>query len=138
MGYYSIRDAALATGEWHPYSGVGFFIMPRDKGVLQAHFQHSSQVGNIDPTDVRDLTLCEIECRKQVVMALKFINKYMPGFENAYLTRVCPELRIRESRRIIGDYILSKAGRRRSQEIQGRHREELLFVGRQTRGERKP
>lgn len=108
MGYYTLRDQALAAGDWHPYSGIGFFIMPRDKGVFQAQFQHSSQVGNVDPTDVRDLTYCEIECRKQVVMALKFINKYMPGFENAYLTRMCQELRIRESRRIIGDYVLTK------------------------------
>jgi hypothetical protein len=108
MGYYSLRDAALAAGEWHPYSGVGFFIMPRDNGHLQALFQHSSQVDNADPTNVRDLTYCEIECRKQVIMALKFIKKYMPGFENSYLTRMCSELRIRESRRIIGDYILTK------------------------------
>jgi hypothetical protein len=108
MGYYSLRDKALAAGEWHPFSGVGFFIMPRGNGVFQALFQHSSQVGNVDPTDVRDLTYCEIECRKQVVIALKFINKYMPGFEKAYLTRMCTELRIRESRRIMGDYILRK------------------------------
>jgi hypothetical protein len=108
MGYYSIRDKALAAGEWHPFSGVGFFILPRDNGKFQAHFQHSSQVGNADPTDVRDLTRCEVECRKHIVMALKFIKKYMPGFENSYLTRMCPELRIRESRRVIGDYILTK------------------------------
>lgn len=109
MGYYSLRDKALEAGEWHPYSGVGFFIMPRANGHFQAHFQHSSQVGDADPTDVRDLTRCEVECRKQVGMALKFINKYMPGFENAYLTRMCAELRIRESRRIVGDYVLRKA-----------------------------
>jgi hypothetical protein len=108
MGYYSIRDQALAAGEWHPFSGVGFFIMPRDNGRFQAHFQHSSQVDNVDPTDVRDLTYCEVECRKQVGMALKFIKKYMPGFENAYLSRMCQELRIRESRRIMGDYVLCK------------------------------
>ncbi|NLV30026.1 MAG: FAD-dependent oxidoreductase [Acidobacteria bacterium] len=108
MGYYTLRDRAVAAGEYHPYSGVGFFIMPRDNGVLQAHFQHSSQVGNADPTDVRDLTRCEIECRAQIRMALGFIKRYMPGFENSYLTRVCPELRIRESRRIVGDYVLCK------------------------------
>jgi glycine/D-amino acid oxidase-like deaminating enzyme len=108
MGYYTLRDRAVAAGEYHPYSGVGFFILPRDHGVLQAHFQHSSQVGNADPTDVRDLTRCEIECREQIRMALGFIRRYMPGFENSYLTRVCPELRIRESRRIVGDYVLCK------------------------------
>jgi hypothetical protein len=109
MGYYSLRDKAVAAGEYHSFSGVGFFIMPRENGVLQAHFQHSSQVDNADPTDVRDLTRCEVECRQQIVMALKFIKKYMPGFEKCYLTRMCTELRIRESRRIMGDYVLTKA-----------------------------
>jgi hypothetical protein len=109
MGYYTLMDTALAAGEWHPFSGIGFFILPRENGVFQAHFQHSSQVGNADPTDARDLTRCEIECRQQIVMALQFIKKYMPGFENSYLTRMCSELRIRESRRIIGDYVLTKA-----------------------------
>ncbi len=107
MGYYSLRDAALAKGEWHEYSGVGFFLTPREGGVIQALFQHSSQVPNCDPTDVRDLTYGEIECRRQIVIAWKFIRKYMPGFENAYITRLCPELRIRESGRVIGDYILT-------------------------------
>ena len=107
MGYFSLRDAALAKGEWHEYSGVGFFLTPREGGKIQALFQHSSQVPNCDPNDVRDLTYGEIECRRQIVMALKFIKKYMPGFENAYLTRVCPELRIRESGRVVGDYILT-------------------------------
>ncbi len=108
MGYYSIRDKAIANGDWHTHSGVGFFIMPRENGVLQAHFQHSSQVDNVDPTDVRDITYCEIESRKQVRIALKFIKKYLPGFENAYLTRICSELRFRESRRIMCDYKLVK------------------------------
>jgi len=108
MGYYTLRDKALAAGEWHPYSGVGFFIMPRDNGVFQAHFQHSSQIDHVDPTNIRDLTYCEIECRKQIQVALKFIKKYMPGFEKSYLTRICSELRIRESRRIMGDYVLTK------------------------------
>jgi hypothetical protein len=109
MGFYTLRDKAVAAGDYHPYSGVGFFIMPRDNGVIQAHFQHASQVGNADPTDVRDLTRCEVECRQQVRMALKFIKMYMPGFEKSYLTRMCTELRIRESRRIVGDYVLTKA-----------------------------
>ena len=109
MGWYSVREEALEKGDWHPYSGIGFFLLPRANGVLQAHFQHSSQAGNVDPYDVRDMTRCEIECRRQISIALKFINKYLVGFENAYLTRVCPAIRIRESRRIMGDYKLVKA-----------------------------
>ncbi|QDR83478.1 FAD-dependent oxidoreductase [Sporomusa termitida] len=107
-GYFSLKREALEKGEWHESSGIGFFLIPRDGGHVQAHFQHSSHVIG-DPTDVRDLTHVEVECRKQITMALKFINKNLPGFENAYLTRVCPEVRIRESRRIMGDYKLVKA-----------------------------
>jgi hypothetical protein len=108
MGYRSIKMKALETGEWHGFSGVGFFLLPREGGVVQAHFQHSSQIGNCDATDVGDLTFAEIECRRQIVIAWKFIKKYLPGFENAYITRVCPELRVREGRRIMGDYVLRR------------------------------
>jgi len=107
MGFYSLREKGLATGEWHGFSGVGLFLLPREGGKIQAHFQHSSQVDKVDPTDVRDLTYAEIECRRQIVIAWKFFKKYVPGFENAYITRVCPELRIRESGRVVGDYILT-------------------------------
>jgi hypothetical protein len=108
MGWISLRNEAIAKGEWHGQSGVGFFLIPREGGVIQAHFQHSSHVSNCDPTDVRDLTYGEIEARRQIVIAWKFIKKYLPGFEKAYITRICPEIRVRESRRIIGDYYLTK------------------------------
>jgi len=56
---------------------------------------------------VRDLTYAEIEARRQNIIAWKFIKKYLPGFENAYITSMCTELRVRESRRIMGDYVLT-------------------------------
>ena len=108
MGWISLREEATAKGEWHGQSGVGFFIIPREGGVIQAHFQHSSHVGGVDCTDVRGLTYAEIEARRQIEIAWKFIKKYMPGFEKAYITRICPELRIRETRRITGDYVLTR------------------------------
>jgi hypothetical protein len=103
MGYFSFRDMGLKTGEWHGMSGVGFFLMPKG-GRLQAHFQHSSQLDKADCTDVRDITRVEVDCRRQDVIAFNFFKKYIPGFENAYISRVCPEARIRETRRIMGDY----------------------------------
>ena len=107
MGFRSLKLKGLETGEWHGASGVGFFLIPREGGVIQAHFQHSSQIGACDATDVGDRTRAEIECRRQVRIAWAFIRKYLPGFERAYITRVCPEVRIREGRRIMGDYVLT-------------------------------
>jgi hypothetical protein len=103
MGYYSMQDKGIETGEWHAQSGVGYFLMPKGGRIL-AHMQHSSHVANVDCTDVRDLTHVEVEARRQNVIAYNFFRNHVPGFENAYITRLCPEARIREGRRIMGDY----------------------------------
>jgi hypothetical protein len=108
MGFASIHKKGLETGEWHKFSGIGFFLIPREDGHVQAHMQHSSQVPEVLTDDAWDITKGEIECRRQNAIALKFFRKYIPGFENAYLTRMCPELRLREGRRIMGDYKLTK------------------------------
>lgn len=108
MGFYELRDMAFKNGDWHPYSGAGFFLTPKEGGHIQAHFQHSSQVDHALPTDAWDLTRCNIECRKQNKIAWNFFKKYVPGFENAYITRTCTELRLREGPRIVGEYVLTR------------------------------
>lgn len=105
MGFLSLQKIGVANNEWHNKSGVGFFIMPKGDKIL-AHFQHSSQVDKVDCTDVRDISRAEAECREQDEIAWKFFKKYIPGFQNAYITRICPEVRIRETRRVMGDYKL--------------------------------
>ena len=91
MGFYELRDMALKNGDWHPYSGAGFFLTPKEGGHIQAHFQHSSQVDHAVPTDAWDLTRCNIECRKQNMIAWRFFKNYVPGFEHAYITRTCTD-----------------------------------------------
>ena len=87
----------------------GIFFNAAWKAVhIQAHFQHSAQVPEIMSNDAWDLSKGEMECRKQIQIAWKFFKKYVPGFENAYITRLCPEMRIREGRRIMGDYKLTR------------------------------
>ena len=105
MGYLGFKKRATWTGEWHNKSGVGFFLMPKEGRIL-AHFQHSSQEDLCDCSQVRGITQVEVECRRQNMMAWRFFKKYVPGFENAYITRTCPEARIRETRRVMGDYVL--------------------------------
>ena len=94
----------VAKGEYHEFGDLGFFFTPREGGRWQAIFQHSSQVRQCDATDITELTAGEVEARRQVVIALKAARKYIPGFENAYLSRITSYLRIRETRRIMGDY----------------------------------
>jgi len=37
-----------------------------------------------------------------------FCKKYLPGFKNSYVCQIAPQIGVRESRRLIGQYILTK------------------------------
>lgn len=107
MGFFDLRQVALENGDWHPNSGAGFFLQPKEGGRILAHFQHSSQVDHALPSDAWDLTRCNIECRKQIRIAWRFFKNYVPGFEDAYIVKMGSELRLREGARIVGDYSLT-------------------------------
>ncbi|RMD73690.1 MAG: FAD-dependent oxidoreductase [Lentisphaerae bacterium] len=59
------------------------------------------------PCDNRDLTRMYFEGREQVDVLSKFIKECVPGFENSYLIDTAPLLGVRESRRVVGEYILT-------------------------------
>ena len=48
-----------------------------------------------------------IDGRRAILRTLNFMKKYFPGFEHAFLTQVAVMLGIRESRRILGEYVLT-------------------------------
>ncbi|GEC58570.1 MULTISPECIES: FAD-dependent oxidoreductase [Bradyrhizobium] len=62
--------------------------------------------GAISGIDPDDMTRGEIEGRRQAVEAFKFLRT-VPGFENSYIVDLPPQLGIRETRRVIGGYMLS-------------------------------
>ncbi len=37
----------------------------------------------------------------------RFCKKYLPGFENSYVCQIAPHIGVRESRRLIGQYVLT-------------------------------
>lgn len=49
----------------------------------------------------------EILMRKLNIAEVKFLKKYIPGFENAYLSGMAPYMAIREGRHPQGEYVLS-------------------------------
>ncbi|MBQ9803588.1 MAG: FAD-dependent oxidoreductase [Lentisphaeria bacterium] len=63
---------------------------------------------NADPLTSEGLTAIRRECMKQADYLLnEFFRKEIPGFENAWIAQFAPQVGIRESRRIVGDYTLS-------------------------------
>ncbi len=63
----------------------------------------------IDGSDVYDLTRAEIEGQLQNAKLVEVLRQYVPGFENAHLTRIFPFIGIRESRRFAGVTTLREA-----------------------------
>jgi len=63
---------------------------------------------DIDGTDVRDLTRAEIVSRKRLLQALDCFRRFIPGFKDAYIMSTGLTVGIRETRRIRGEYTLTK------------------------------
>ncbi|WP_248926874.1 FAD-dependent oxidoreductase [Paenibacillus hamazuiensis] len=60
----------------------------------------------IDGTKAEDLSRAAIEGRKLIDRQIRFLRKYVPGFENVHLIHSGDQIGIRETRRIVGDYTL--------------------------------
>jgi len=59
-------------------------------------------------TNAAELTEAEITGRREAFRIANFLNRYIPGFEKAYISTTAHQIGIRESRRINGLYRLNK------------------------------
>lgn len=66
-----------------------------------------SRVSGVDSTLPESYTFGEIEARKQMYRINEYLRKYVPGFENLEVEKVAPFLGIRESRVMVGKYVLT-------------------------------
>jgi hypothetical protein len=60
-----------------------------------------------DPTDGRDLTRAELDVRRDVWELVAFLRAEVPGFDDCYLRHTSPQVGARESRQVVGDYLLT-------------------------------
>jgi hypothetical protein len=66
-----------------------------------------SRVNGVDSTKPESYTYGEEVSIKQNEDVVKYLKKYVPGFENAWVDKTTPFLGIRESRRIEGEYMMT-------------------------------
>lgn len=62
----------------------------------------------VDGTDAEQLSRAELEGRRQVVDFFQFLRESVPGFGHSYILEIAPQVGIRETRRIVGDYQLTE------------------------------
>jgi len=73
-------------------------------GIL--HF-NSTRIVKRKPIDAFELTIAEIEAREQVFELHGFLKEHIDGFQNSRLIMTAPQIGVRESRMIDGEYILT-------------------------------
>ena len=92
---------AMEAGGWG-----GFFAsnLPDQDSIVWFHnrYPNKSQV------DVEELTRVEFEGRKKMIKTYDFFKKNVPGFEKSFIVLSAPQLGTRASRRMIGEYKLTK------------------------------
>jgi hypothetical protein len=68
---------------------------------------NTTRLHGLDGTSATDLTTAELEGRRQVVTLMRFFRRYFPGAGNAVLLETAAQIGVRETRRIIGEYVLT-------------------------------
>lgn len=92
----------------------GDYRLPRREG--SAHYTvlpgvyhtNVTRVSGIDPTNPWAATAAEIEGRAQALEYTRFFKDRVPGYEDSYLLNTSVWAGTRETRRMIGEYVLDK------------------------------
>jgi hypothetical protein len=104
----ALMEKAAAAGT-HKFPRKGAIVRPQKSGVeWRVNFTQLARTDGcaINGLDPDDLTRGEIDGRRQAIEAFEFLRT-VPGFEKSYIVDLPPQLGIRETRRVVGGYMLS-------------------------------
>lgn len=63
---------------------------------------------DIDGTNAQDLTKATLTCRKQMDAIIKYLRKFVPGYENCFVISSASLIGVRETRHFKGQYTLTE------------------------------
>ena len=91
---------AIYGGSWEMW-----WLRTTVDGVVWCNCPH---IPNLNALSVEDQTYVEHEARKRIFAALDFVRKNLPGFQRAQLVDTAPQLGVRQTRLLRGEYVLTK------------------------------
>lgn len=98
-----LLGAAINAERMFPCTAV--FMWPTSMRLREIGL-NTTRVANIDATDPANLSSVLTVLSQQVMTAVRFMKREVPGFADAELAGVAPQIGVRETRRIIGEYEL--------------------------------
>lgn len=103
-GYFSNVKKAIEEGRLNPDVEYIFFTTLPESG--EGSFNTSNILG-MDASTSESLTQAEMIGRNQVYQVVQILQNEIPGFENSYLLETAVQVGVRETRRAVGDYIVT-------------------------------
>jgi hypothetical protein len=110
--------AATPTAELHRLmreaAASGAFALPRTEGsahrtvLPRVVHTNMTRVSDVNPLDPWELSAAEREGRRQVHEYVRFLKARVPGYAESYLLGVSSRIGVRESRRLLGRYVLTR------------------------------
>ena len=90
-------------------------ILPKNVSIVRLHKTfykgernvNATQMNCINGLSTEDIYKAEVELRNQIETIIDFLKKYVPGYENCMLKTSASTLGVRETRRIMGDYVIN-------------------------------
>lgn len=102
--YEHIVEQAHRDGGYDlPRRGVQIF-KTQEPGVWRVN---TTRVLDVDGTNAGDLSRAEITARRQVVELMRFFHDRLPGLEHCRLLDTATTVGVRESRRVMGEYVVT-------------------------------
>jgi hypothetical protein len=86
-----------------PREDILFFGTPHEREIAV----NSSRITGVVGVDAWDLTCAEAIGRHQVDQIARFLHDYVPGFAEAYMVQSGASAGVRETRRVLGEYVLT-------------------------------
>lgn len=65
------------------------------------------RISGLDPTNAFEFSLAHQVGRAKIYRIAQFLKHFEPGFEASYVSGIAPLMGIRESRRVVGEYVLT-------------------------------
>ncbi len=103
-GFFDLIKQAREAGELSlPHDSIWLGPLPTEGH----YFINTTRIGKLDGTKSFNLSKAEIELRQQMWEVVRFLVNSVPGFENASLLDSAVRVGVRETRRMVGEYILT-------------------------------
>ncbi|MCM0018664.1 MAG: FAD-dependent oxidoreductase [Tagaea sp.] len=117
-GFPRLREAAAQNGDYPSAFGSTTLNPRAHNNILRPIFRNGRTLYDttmhnvdmaykVDATDIRSLSEAIGSMRDFTLRMGDFYRKYVPGYENAFVLQIADSVGVRETRRIVGEYMLT-------------------------------